>query len=120
LGGKTSVPFAGVDISLVGKTTITDLPHILKCAQLHIDNESGMVHLANLTQTACVVLFGPSKAAYLGYARNTNIQSPFCGGCMNISKHWMTQCILGYPPEKQCLAAITVEQVFKAVQKHLS
>lgn len=116
LGGETSVPFDFVDISLVGKTSIADLPHILKNAHLHIDGESGMVHLANLTQTPCVVLFGPSKAAYLGYSRNTNIQAPFCGGCMNISKHWMTQCVLGYPPEKQCLASITPKQVFEAVK----
>lgn len=120
LGGKTSVSFDFVDISLVGKTVIADLPHILKNTRLHVDGESGMVHLANLTQTPCVVLFGPSKAAYLGYSRNTNIQAPFCGGCMNISKHWMTQCVLGYPPEKQCLASITPQQVFESVRKHLS
>lgn len=119
LGGETSVPFDFVDISLVGKTSIADLPYVLKNDCLHIDGESGMVHLANLTQTPCVVLFGPSKAAYLGYARNTNIQAPFCGGCMNISKHWMTQCVLGYPPEKQCLASITPQQVFKAVKAYL-
>ncbi|MBP5429398.1 MAG: hypothetical protein J6Y25_00705 [Elusimicrobiaceae bacterium] len=119
LGGKTSIPFDFVDTSLVGKTSIADLPHILRRSCLHIDGESGMVHLANLTQTPCVVLFGPSKAAYLGYSRNTNIQAPFCGGCMNISKHWMTQCILGYPPEKQCLASITPKQVLDAVKLHL-
>jgi ADP-heptose:LPS heptosyltransferase len=120
LGGETSVPFDFVDISLVGKTSIADLPYVLKNACLHIDGESGMVHLANLTQTPCVVLFGPSKAAYLGYARNTNIQAPFCGGCMNISKHWMTQCVLGYPPEKQCLASITPQAVLEAVKNRLS
>ncbi len=120
LGGSTSSPFEFVDISLVGKTSIADLPHILQKARLHIDGETGMVHLANLTQTPCVVLFGPSKAAYLGYSRNTNIQSPFCAGCMNISKHWMTQCLLGYPPEKRCLASITPQTVFDAVKNRLS
>lgn len=120
LGGSTSHPFDFVDISLVGKTSVADLPHILQGARLHIDGESGMVHLANLTQTPCVVLFGPSKAAYLAYARNTNLQAPVCGGCMNISKHWMTQCLLGYPPEKQCMASITPQMVFDALQKRLS
>ncbi len=120
LGGEKSHPFDFVDISLVGKTSLADLPHILKQARLHVDGESGMVHLANLTQTPCVVLFGPSKAAYLGYARNTNISSPVCGGCMNISPTWMTHCILGYPPEKQCLAAISAQQVFQAVSARLA
>ena len=119
LGNKTSEPFDFVDICLVGKTTVADLPYVLQQARLHLDGESGMVHLANLTQTPCVVLYGPSRAAYLGYARNTNLQAPFCGGCMNINKHWMTQCVLGYPPEKQCLASITPQQVLEAIKKHL-
>lgn len=119
IGAKTSTPFDFVDISLVGKTTVADLPYILKNSLLHIDGESGMVHLANFTLTPCIVLYGPSKSAYLGYARNTNIEAPFCGGCMNIAKNWMTQCILGYPPEKQCLATITPQMVFEAVSKRL-
>ncbi len=119
LGGPKSHIFDFADIPLVGKTAVADLPHVLAGALLHVDGESGMVHLANLTQTPCVVLFGPSQAAYLGYARNTNLSSPVCGGCMNISKHWMTQCILGYPPQRQCLPAILPQTVFEAVQKRL-
>lgn len=119
LGGSKSRVFDFADISLVGKTAVRDLPYILDNALLHVDGESGMVHLANLTRTKCVVMFGPSKAQYLGYARNTNISSPVCGGCMNISKYWMTKCLLGYPPEKQCLAAIPPKQVFKAASEAL-
>lgn len=115
LGGAKSRVFNFADISLVGKTAVGDLPYILNNALLHVDGESGMVHLANLTRANCVVMFGPSKAEYLGYARNINISSPVCGGCMNISKYWMTKCLLGYPPEKQCLAAISPKQVFEAV-----
>lgn len=114
LGGSKSRVFDFADISLVGKTAVGDLPYVLDNALLHVDGESGIVHLANLTRTKSVVMFGPSKAQYLGYARNTNISSPVCGGCMNISKYWMTQCLLGYPREKQCLAAISPKQVFDA------
>lgn len=119
LGGNKSQIFDFADISLVGKTAVADLPYILDNALLHVDGESGMVHLANLTRARCVVLFGPSKAAYLGYARNANLTSPVCGGCMNISTHWMTACLLGYPPAKQCLAAITPQTVFEHVQQAL-
>jgi len=120
LGGEKSQVFDFVDISLVGKTPPADLPYILASALLHVDGESGMVHIAHMTPTNSVVLFGPTPVAYFGYSRNTNLQAPFCGGCMNISKHWMTQCVLGYPPEKQCLASITPQQVFESVRKHLS
>ncbi|MGN0016884.1 MAG: glycosyltransferase family 9 protein [Candidatus Avelusimicrobium sp.] len=117
LGGNKSQLFDFADISLVGKTTVADLPYILDNALLHVDGESGMVHLANLTRARCVVLFGPSKADYLAYARNVNISAPVCGGCMNISKNWMTTCLLGYPPAKQCLAAITPQTVFDAASR---
>lgn len=119
LGGNKSQIFDFADISLVGKTAVADLPYILDNALLHVDGESGMVHLANLTRARCVVLFGPSKAAYLGYARNANLTSPVCGGCMNISKHWMTTCLLGLPPAEQCLAAITPQTVFEHVKQRL-
>ena len=104
----------------MGKTPVADLPYVLAGALLHVDGESGMVHIAQLTPTNSIVLFGPTRAAYFGYARNTNIEAPFCGGCMNITKNWMTQCVLGYPPGKQCLASITPQTVFEAVQARLS
>ena len=120
LGGAKSHVFDFVDISLVGKTSVADLPYVLAGALLHVDGESGMVHIAHLTPTNSVVLFGPTPVKYFGYSRNTNIAAPFCGGCMNITKHWMTQCVLGYPLEKQCLAAITPTQVLEAVKNRLS
>lgn len=119
LGGPKSHVFDFADISLVGKTPVTDLPYVLAEALLHVDGESGMVHIARLASTPSVVLFGPTRAAYFGYAGNTNIEAPFCGGCMNITKQWMTQCVLGYAPEKQCLAHITPQTVFEAVHKRL-
>lgn len=120
LGGPKSTPFAFVDVSLVGKTSIADLPHILDNSLLHIDGESGIVHLAHLTRVRSVVLFGPSKAAYLGYARNINLSAPSCAGCMNIRPDWMTHCILGKPHEQQCLSQITPSQVFEHVQRLLA
>ena len=120
LGGNQSRPFDFADVCLAGKTEVSDLPHLLSKSCLHIDGESGMVHLANLTKTPCVVLFGPSKAAYLGYARNTNLSAPVCGGCMNINKYWMTRCLLDVPSAKQCLASILPQTVFEAVCAYLA
>lgn len=114
LGGSKSRVFDFADVSLVGKTGVADLPYVLDNALLHVDGESGMVHLANLTRARCVVLFGPSKAAYLAYARNINLTSPKCTGCMNVSKYWMTRCLMGYPEKEQCLPAISPRDVFEA------
>lgn len=119
LGGAKSHIFDFVDISLVGKTPVADLPYVLAGALLHVDGESGMVHIAHLTPTNSVVLFGPTPVKYFGYSRNTNIAAPFCGGCMNITKHWMSSCVLGYPSEKQCLASIAPRTVFETVQSRL-
>lgn len=119
LGGRKSEVFSFADVSLVGKTTVEELPYLLAQAQLHVDGESGMVHLANHTATPSVVLFGPSKAGYLAYARNTNLSAQTCGGCMNISRHWMTRCVLGRPPARQCLASITAPETYRAVQQRL-
>lgn len=119
LGGSKSQIFDFANISLVGKTAVADLPYILDNALLHVDGESGMVQLANLTSTKSVVLFGPTLESYFGYARNVNISAPICGGCMNISKNWMTTCLLGYPPAEQCLAVITPQTVFEHVKQAL-
>lgn len=119
LGGNKSHVFDFADISLVGKSAVQDLPHILKHAMLHVDGESGMAHLASAMQTPCVVLFGPSRPEYLAYRGNTSIVSPKCCGCMNISAHWMTTCILGFPYAQQCMAAITPDTVLQAVVSYL-
>ena len=84
LGGSKSQAFDFADVCLVGKTAVKDLPYVLDGALAHVDGESGMVQLANLTRTRSVVLFGPTSVEYFGYAQNVNITSPKCQNCMNI------------------------------------
>ena len=117
LGASNSVPFDFVDVCLVGKTKITDLPYVLEGAQLHIDSESGMTQLANLTDTQAIVLFGPTPVKYFGYARNVNLQAGPCKECMNITADWMSKCPLFNT--NKCLHAITPEMVLISVQKVL-
>ena len=119
IGGGTSMPFDFVDISLVNKTELKDLPYLLSGAALHIDGETGMAHLANVTKTDSIVLYGPSRAEYLSYNRNINISAENCGGCMNIDRYWMSKCVLGFPKGQQCLGQIKPEMVFNAAKKYL-
>lgn len=119
LGGSKAEPFDFVHISLIGNTSLSDLPYILGNSLLHIDGETGMAHLANHTDTVSIVLFGPSRKKYLGYERNINIESSKCTGCMNIDKYWTSRCLMGYSEEESCLSAIPAEKVFEAAEKYL-
>lgn len=118
IGGSNSVPFPFADICLIGKTQVADLPYILEASQAHIDGESGMVHLANLTSTRAVVMFGPSPLEYLSYSRNQNLRAGTCKNCMCIYADWMSRCPLFN--ENKCLQAITPQQVLQAADQILS
>lgn len=114
LGGSKSRVFDFADVSLVGKTSVADLPYILEKAALHVDGESGMVQLANLTTaTRSVVAFGPTPVKYFGYARNINVVSEKCTNCMCIVKNWMTHCALNYPLNANCLATVSARTMFE-------
>lgn len=120
IGAETSEYFDFTDVSLLGKTAPSDLPYLLEKSLLHIDGESGMVHLANLLNTVSIVMFGPSPMKYLAYKKNINIQSPKCVNCMCISKNWMSHCILGFSKDDACLAAIQPEIVMNETEKYLN
>ena len=59
---------AGVDVDLVDRTSLQQAAWILKNALLHIDTDSGLVHVARAVHTPVVALFGPTDVAYYGYA----------------------------------------------------
>lgn len=117
LGASNSVAFDFADICLIGKTQIADLPYVLEGALLHVDGESGMVHLANLTSTRAVVLFGPSPLEYLAYDRNINLRAGTCKDCMCIYADWMSRCPLF--DTNKCLQAIAPQTVMSEVEKAL-
>lgn len=119
LGGKNSPVYSQADMCLVGKTRWQDIPVLLENSLLHVDTESGLVHLAALIGTRSVVLFGPSEAKFLSYTGNKNISSKKCGGCMWILSDWMNRCALGeeVPP---CMEDISAADVLHAVEELLN
>lgn len=119
IGTKDAQKFDFSDISLLGKTSIQETLYILKNSALHIDGDSGMVHLSNLLDTKCLVLYGPSEADYLSYAHNINISAPFCGGCMNVVPDWAVRCSLSYPQAKSCMSSIKAGDVFLKAKEFL-
>ncbi len=120
LGTDEHLSIQSVDKNLIGKTTLEELAVILKNSLLHIDGESGLVHLNALLQGKSVVLFGPTSSKYFGYEQNINIKSPFCGECMWLKggPEWISICLQGYK-EPECMRQITADMVFDAIKNEI-
>ncbi|MCO6414643.1 hypothetical protein JYK14_00410 [Siccirubricoccus sp. KC 17139] len=96
LGTATSTPIPSCDQVLIGRTSMQEVAAILAGSLLHLDNESGLVHLAASLGTRSVVVFGPTPVDYFGYPQNLNIAPPICGGCWWMTRTWMDGCAKGY------------------------
>ena len=96
VGAGTSEPIAECDIDLIGKTTLSEVAAILAGAAFHIDNESGLVHLARCYGVSAGVVFGPTPADYFAYPDNLSIEPPICGNCWWMTRTWMDLCPKGY------------------------
>lgn len=100
----------GVDLNLRGKTTLKEAASILSESYLHVDTDSGLVHIATSLGTKCVVLFGPTNAAYCSYPENLNITPRLCGNCWWNTDSWMNSCPKGLVvPE--CMSSIKPTEI---------
>lgn len=116
VGAKTSVPISGVDIDLIGATSLAQVAAILRRSLLHVDNEGGLVHVAACLGTKSVVLFGPTPVRYFGYAGNANLSAGTCGDCWWATERWMEICPRGHVSPR-CLEEIAPSQVLNAAAK---
>ena len=82
----------GVTHYLNGLTTLEETGLLLKHGLCHIDTEGGLVHLANAVHARCVVLFGPTPAAFFGYPQNINLEPSGCKGCWFATRTWAIEC----------------------------
>jgi hypothetical protein len=116
IGTKTSQPIPGASLNLIGSTTLAETVELLRHSRLHIDNESGLVHIAASLGTRSCVIFGPTPADYFAYDENVNVRPPFCGGCWWSTEDWMVNCPRGFDHPK-CLYDMPPEVVFDAIRK---
>ena len=120
LGGKNSPKFDFVDVCLVGKSGLQDLPALLAGSTLHIDGESGLVQLTRWLPTRAVVLFANTAASLFALPKNINLTSDKCGACMWLKgPSWHTRCMLGYS-SCQNMQTYTPEYVLEIVSRHLA
>jgi 2-polyprenyl-3-methyl-5-hydroxy-6-metoxy-1,4-benzoquinol methylase len=126
LGGSVnSLSISNTDLNLCGKTCLKESSIILKHSLIHIDNESGLVHLRNQLSGKSVVLFGPTPVDFYGYDENINIVSPIpCNGCMWMINDWNTLCVKNESKTNQfpaeCMKNIDHGIVFDSVSNYLS
>jgi hypothetical protein len=119
LGTTTSRPIMNVDTDLINKTTLPEMAAILKNSLMHIDNESGLVHLATCLGIKSCVIFGPTPADYYGYETNINIRPNFCGNCWWITEDWMRICPRGFETAR-CMSEQPATAISSAITPYLS
>ncbi len=118
LGGSNCKAITGIDLDLIGKTTLRETAGIIAGSRLHLDSEGGLVHLAASLGTKSCVIFGPTPADYFAYPSNINLEPLFCGNCWYIKGDWMRDCPRGYG-EPRCLTTMPPKLVAEAMVGHL-
>lgn len=111
----------GVDINLVGKTTIADIAYILSNCLLHIDGEGGMVHIRHAVGGGkSVVFFGPTSVDFYGYGENINLTSKVCAHwCEHIKERWDEGCLITNG-EPLCMRSISPKEAFEKIESYLN
>jgi ADP-heptose:LPS heptosyltransferase len=82
----------GVTHYLNGLTSLEETGLLIKHGLCHIDTEGGLVHLANAVHARCVVLFGPTPAAFFGHPENVNLEPSGCKACWFATQTWLIEC----------------------------
>lgn len=100
-------------IILTGQTDLPTLMGALSLCRLLVTNDSGVMHLAAALQVPLVAIFGSTDEVATG---------PLSASSTVIHKHVeCSPCLLRECPiDLRCFDRISVEEVFAAVQKHLS
>lgn len=123
-GDRTSYSkLNGVDVDLVGETSMAELMALLKESKVHLDGECGMVHIRHfICQKPSVVLFGPTSPKLKGYKENINIRNdeycslPMCEHIL-LEGQWSKKCLMNkLGTRAACIEAISVKQVIDSLK----
>ncbi len=119
LGNAKSRAIAGVDVNLLGRTSLHQTSWLIKTAALHVDTDSGLVHLARAVHTRAVVLFGPTDARLYGHDAHIVVNAGNCAPCWWSTPDWLAHCPRGLK-QPVCMSGIMPEQVLAAVASALA
>ena len=102
--------------SLAGVLPVGELPALFARARLLVSNDSGPAHVASLTRTPSLVLFGPETPLLyrpLGRARALYAGLP-CSPCIRVANQRRSDCT-----NNLCMQAISVDSALAAVEAML-
>ena len=102
-------------IDLSGKTSIQELLTLFTMADALITNDSGLAHLASMTEIQQFVFFGPeSPRVFSPLGNNVSIfySSLPCSPCLSAYNHRKSAC-----RDNKCLQAISFQEVYDALSK---
>jgi SAM-dependent methyltransferase len=116
IGAKGETAIHESDIALCGKIDLMESFVLLKHALVHVDGESGLVHIRHQLGGKSVVMFGPTPEPYFGYENNINIVSHSCYNCMWKTKKWSYVCANGFS-RPECMFSIQPHEVLEAVEQ---
>ena len=119
LGDEKQPAIRGIDVDLRGKTDFEELKVLLQEAEIHIQQDGGMVHLRHvLTEKPNCVLFGPTDERFFGYEKDINIRAFDCSSCWGLGRKWQEKCLRS-DGEPLCMTAILPEEVMKRIKDKL-
>lgn len=101
-------------VSFAGKTSLRELLTLYSLSNVLVTNDSGPGHFASLTPVHAVVLFGPETPRLFGsLSPETTIiwKELACSPCVSVFNHRLSPC-----RNNVCMQAITVDEVFGAVE----
>jgi ADP-heptose:LPS heptosyltransferase len=104
-------------VSIAGFLALADLPGLFSFATVMVTNDSGPAHFAAASGLPTIVLFGPETPnLYRPLGNSTAIYAGLaCSPCVSVSNHRKSAC-----SDNVCMRAISVDQVFKAVEAVLT
>jgi ADP-heptose:LPS heptosyltransferase len=97
---------------------LDELMHLLGNCNILVTPDSGMAHLASMTEIQSIVLFGPEtpiRYSPLGHNHIDLFADFLCSPCFSPHNHCLTSC-----KDAKCLQAITPEDVFIEFQNIMS
>lgn len=104
-------------VDLAGETTLEELLGALDLAAALVSHDSGVVHLATMTRTSVIALFGPETPSLYGpLAEDKTVfyENFACSPCLSAFNHRTSTCAYN-----ACVRAIGVDAVFEAVRRRL-
>ncbi len=118
LGGSTGSDLENVDLNLKNKINFSEATAVLAKSELHIDAESGLVHIATALNVKCLVMFGPTNIDWFSYPENINIKPTECGNCWWTTQTWMEHCVENHT-HPVCTKSISTELITKHASAYL-